>query len=186
MNWSPSPAKNLLLAGPPGCGKTTVVRRVVQRLSHLRLAGFYTQEIRDHDRRVGFEAVGLRGGSVVLAHADFRGLRRVGRYGVDVAGLESLIKTELQRPAADVDLYVIDEIGKMECLSGVFVDAARLALDSPAPILATVPAEGGGFARQVTTRPDVEIELVSPKTRDELPDAIVRRFLRQAPSPSVR
>ena len=99
MNLSLSPPKNLLLTGPPGCGKTTVIRRVIHQLSHLRLAGFYTQEIRDDDRRVGFEAVGLRGSSVVLAHVDFAGRHRVGRYGVDLAGLESLIKTELQRPA---------------------------------------------------------------------------------------
>ena len=46
MNLSPSPAKNLLLTGPPGCGKTTVVRRVIHQLSHLRLAGFYTEEMR--------------------------------------------------------------------------------------------------------------------------------------------
>ena len=187
MNRSPSPAKNLLLSGPPGCGKTTVVRRVIHQLSHLRLTGFYTQEIRDHDRRVGFEAVGLRGSSVILAHVDFGGRHRVGRYGVDLAGLESLIKTELQRPAADVDLYVIDEIGQMECLSDLFIDTTSFALDTPVPTLVSIAARGGGFIGLVKTRPDVEIEFVSPQTRDRLPDTIVRRFLhKQVPSPSVQ
>ena len=51
--------KKLLLIGPPGCGKTTVLRRVVERLSGLRLAGFYTREIRQRGQRAGFEAVGL-------------------------------------------------------------------------------------------------------------------------------
>jgi nucleoside-triphosphatase len=37
---------NFLLSGPPGCGKTTVLRRLAERLGDLRLAGFYTQEIR--------------------------------------------------------------------------------------------------------------------------------------------
>ncbi len=42
---------NLLLTGPPGRGKTTVIRRVIGRLSHLRLAGFYNQEVREHEVR---------------------------------------------------------------------------------------------------------------------------------------
>ena len=50
----------ILLAGLPGCGKTTLIKRVVQRLDDLCLAGFYTQELIGADgRRVGFEAIGL-------------------------------------------------------------------------------------------------------------------------------
>jgi Cdc6-like AAA superfamily ATPase len=52
--------KNLLLTGPPGCGKTTVIRRVVEQMKDRRLAGFYTQEIRQDGQRVGFAAVGLQ------------------------------------------------------------------------------------------------------------------------------
>ncbi|MBU4398537.1 MAG: nucleoside-triphosphatase, partial [Planctomycetes bacterium] len=51
-----TPCKNLLLTGPPGCGKTTVVRRVIERLCDHRLAGFYTKEIRQQGSRVGFLA----------------------------------------------------------------------------------------------------------------------------------
>jgi nucleoside-triphosphatase THEP1 len=38
-----------------------VVRRVVQALGGLRLAGFYTQEVRERGQRVGFAIVGLGG-----------------------------------------------------------------------------------------------------------------------------
>jgi nucleoside-triphosphatase THEP1 len=38
--------QHILLTGPPGCGKTTVVRHVADQLTDLRLAGFYTREIR--------------------------------------------------------------------------------------------------------------------------------------------
>ena len=66
-----TPANNLLLTGRPGCGKTTVVQRVLERISGRRLAGFYTRETREQGRRVGFEAVGLGGSQMVLAHVDF-------------------------------------------------------------------------------------------------------------------
>lgn len=50
--------KNLLLTGPPGCGKTTVIRHLIDRLGDVRAAGFYTQEIREQGQRIGFEAIG--------------------------------------------------------------------------------------------------------------------------------
>lgn len=66
--------KNLLLTGPPGCGKTTVLERVAEQVRELRLAGFVTRELREQGQRVGFEAIGLGGHRVVLAHVRFRSL----------------------------------------------------------------------------------------------------------------
>jgi len=170
-------AKNLLLTGPPGCGKTTVIRRVLEHLYDRRLAGFYTQEIRQGDQRVGFEIVGLSGRRGVLAHVDFAGQPRVGRYGVNLSEFEEIVRVELQRPSAEVDLFVIDEIGKMECFSRLFIDATERVLDSPSPVLATVAVKGSGFIREVKGRRDVEVVLVSAAGRDRLPNTIVERFL---------
>ncbi len=171
------PAKNVLLTGRPGCGKTTVVRRVIERARSARLAGFYTEEIRREDRRLGFNAIGLAGGSTVLAHIDFRTTRRVGRYGVELDGFESLLRAELGRPADQVDLFIIDEFGKMECFSSVFVQAARIVLDGPVPVLATIAMKGGGFIEQVKRRPDAELLHVTSQNRDGLPDLLLTRLL---------
>lgn len=170
------PITNLLLTGPPGCGKTTVVRRVVELLKGQRLAGFYTQEIREHGQRLGFEAVGLGGDRAMLAHVDFRSEHRVGRYGVDLEGFEAIVRTELNREPSEVDLIVIDEIGKMECLSPVFVEAVTRILDGPVSALATIAVKGSGFIAGVKARLDVEIMTITAANRDPMPDELTRRF----------
>ena len=170
-----SVAKNVLLTGPPGSGKTTVVRRIVEALGSLRIAGFYTQEVRERGQRVGFQAVGLGGKSAMLAHVDFHGRHRVGRYGVDLAEFDSIVEQELGRAREDVDIFVIDKIGKMGCMSPAFVEAVTRVLDSLMPVLATVAAKGGGVIAQAKTRPDDEIVVVTAVNRHRLPDEFVRR-----------
>ena len=56
----------LLLTGPPGCGKTTAVQRVLEVLAQRgsscapKAHGFVTQEQRGPDgRRTGFQAIDL-------------------------------------------------------------------------------------------------------------------------------
>ena len=169
---SPRSPKNVLLTGPPGCGKTTVVRRLVQALGRVRLAGFYTQEVRERGQRVGFEIVGRAGQRCLLAHVDWRSHLRVGRYGVEPDRLVPVIEAELGQPPDKVDVYVIDEIGKMECLCPSFVESLRRVLDDPAPVLATIALKGGGFIAEAKARPDVRLVAVDPVNRDGLPDQL--------------
>jgi len=89
-----------------------------------------------------------------------------------------LIETELSELAAEADVYVIDEIGKMECLSGAFIVSVSRAFASSVPVLATVAAKGSGFIAEVKARDDVEILRVTPANRDELPATLVRRLQR--------
>jgi nucleoside-triphosphatase len=168
--------QRILLTGPPGCGKTTVVRRVIERLRDRRLAGFYTQEIREQGQRLGFEAVGLGGRSEVLAHVDVRSPLGVGRYRVDLAGFEAMVHGELGRPEGDVDLFAIDEIGKMECFSRVFVEAVERLLNGLVPVLSTIAMKGRGLIARAKVRPHVEVLLVSTGNRNDLPDAIAARL----------
>src|SRR6266496_2303557 len=61
------PPPRILVTGPPGIGKTTLVRRVVERLHGKRLTGFYTEELRGRGGRTGFRIVTLDGREARLA-----------------------------------------------------------------------------------------------------------------------
>jgi nucleoside-triphosphatase len=164
--------KNLLLTGAPGCGKTTVLEWVPEHLADLRLAGFLTLELREHGQRVGFEAVGLGGRRAILAHVRIRSPLAVGRYGVEPGRLLPLIEEELVRPPGTVDVYLIDEIGKMECHCPQFISSMRALLGEPVPVVATVTLRGGGFIAEVKKRPDVQVVEVTQGNRLDLPGQI--------------
>jgi nucleoside-triphosphatase len=180
---SERPTKNLLLTGPPGCGKTTVIERLLDRVADLRLAGFYTAELREGDRRIGFEAVGWHGRRAVLARRG-HGSFRVGRYAVDPDALTPLIEDELERPAAAVDLFFLDEFGKMEAASRRFREAALRVLDGPVPVVATVALKGGGLIAAVKARTDVSVLEVREDNRDTLPESL-EAWVRRSPRPAV-
>ena len=178
--------KILLLTGSPGCGKTTVLERAVEDLGDLRLAGFLTREIREDDQRVGFEAIGLGGHRVILAHVRYRSPISVGRYGVEPDRLIPLINKEMIRPPGTVDAYLIDEIGKMECHCPQFIDAVSRLLEGSVPVVATIALRGGDFIAEVKDRRDVQIVEVTRANRQALPGKIaawVKQIANQANIP---
>jgi nucleoside-triphosphatase len=165
----------ILVTGAPGVGKTTLVRRVLELLPPMRLSGFYTEEVRGRAGRTGFRIVTLDGRTTQLATAGGDGGPRVGRYVVHVAALEAVCAAALE-PRPGIDGIIIDEIGKMECLSPAFVGAARRALSGPVPVLGTVALAGGGFIAEAKRLPGVEVITVSRESRDRLPVEIAARL----------
>lgn len=162
---------SLLLTGRPGIGKTTVLRAAAHKLAALHLVGFYTEEIRENRERLGFRLVTFTGEHAVIAHIRLPP-PRVSKYGVDVAAIDRFAAALGHAPGRSA-VYLIDEIGKMECMSEAFVDAVRRLLENRRPLVATVAQRGGEFIDEVKRRRDVELWPVTPTTRDTLPDRIV-------------
>ena len=107
-----------------------------------------------------------------MAHIGIRGPARVGKYGVDLAIVDELAATALA-PSPRTLVYLVDEIGKMECLSASFVAAMRRLLAGPTPLIATVAQRGEGLIGEVKARPDVELIQVTRANRDDLPGLVL-------------
>ena len=168
---------NLLVTGKPGVGKTTLVERVIERLrDFVRLAGFTTTEVRTPTgERLGFNIVTVEGKSGELARLGIPGPVRVGRYDVNLEGFERLALPELAR--RDIDLIVIDEIGKMECSSEGFCRAVENTLNAPVNVLATLGMGRLPFFESVRDRPDIELLTLTVRNRDALVTELSARFL---------
>jgi nucleoside-triphosphatase len=72
-----------------------------------------------------------------------------------------------------IDVYLVDEIGKMECLSPGFVAAMRALLDAGRPVAATIGERGGGFIAEVKRRPDVTLWRLTRDNHDAVPTRIL-------------
>ena len=145
---------NFLLTGAPSSGKTTVIKKVIEGLSRPA-NGFYTEEEREGERRVGFKMTTLDGRSDYLAHQDIESHYHIRRYGVSIENIETLAVPSIE--PVDDNIIILDEIGKMECFSDVFKDAALRALNSSNTVIGTITFGGGDFIESLKDREDIEI-----------------------------
>lgn len=169
-----SEEKKFLLTGWPGCGKTTTIMKIISGLPYLKPAGFVTSEIRENKVRKGFRWIRLDGTEGILAHVDIRGPYRVGKYGVDVPDFEENVVPVLDMKHNHADLFVVDEIGKMECLSEKFVRAVRTLFTSDRAVLATVAQKGSGLIQEVKNQPQSDIFHLSPENRNQIATEIIQ------------
>jgi nucleoside-triphosphatase len=171
----------LLLTGNPGVGKTSVLLRTVQSLKAegYSIGGMISREVRSDGVRVGFEILDLasnrRGW---LAHVDQKMGPKVGRYGVNMEGLEGLGVSVIAEAAEKLDVVAIDEIGPMELFSEKFKEAVKKAVDSGKLVVGVVHWKARDkLIDDVKKRQDVKLHVVTYENRDNLHKAIVKEAI---------
>jgi nucleoside-triphosphatase len=159
--------KNILITGLPGIGKTTIVKQLVYELERYSPRGFYTEEIRHEGERKGFQLVSLDGRKSILAHVFINSPYHVGKYRVDVSAFDSFLDS-LHLCAPENGIVIIDEIGKMECLSTKFVHLTQELLDSDNIVIATIAHTDGGIKGKIKERDDARLFKMNLENRDRI------------------
>ena len=166
----------LFITGDPGCGKTTLVRRVVERLEgKVSMRGFLTQEIIEAGKRVGFRGETLTGETFPLATRGDEGEFKVGPYTIDLSGLESIGLAALE-PVDPADLIVLDEVGKMESFSTPFRQHVETLLSGPHAVFGTVASIGVGFVKKIRHDRRVTLVRMRREGRDGMVGEVIRRL----------
>jgi nucleoside-triphosphatase len=168
-------AKNILLTGPPRCGKSTSIEKLIHQIDRP-LTGFFTREIREGGKRKGFLIITLDGKEGVLAHEESESRVRVGKYGVNIDELDR-IAVPAVIPSKPEEIVIIDEIGKMECYSPLFRETLVKTLDSENTVIGSIALKGGPFIQKIKDRKDVLLVTVSEKNRDSLAAYILEQIL---------
>ena len=177
--------KNIFLTGAPSSGKTTVIKKVIEKLD-WPVNGFYTEEEKVDGKRIGFLMKTLDGKEGHLAHQDVKSDFHIRRYGVSIENIEAIAVPSIT--SVNNNIIILDEIGKMECFSMVFKQAAVNALDASNIVIGTITLGGDAFIREIKSREDMDINEVTTDNRDLLPDLILRKIsnLLNPKGPSLR
>jgi nucleoside-triphosphatase len=158
------PATNILLTGPPRSGKSTLIEKVVKKIKRPA-TGFFTRELREQGKRVGFLIETLDGKTGLLAHQNINSNYRVGKYKVNIKDLDQIAVPSMLPSTAD-QIVVIDEIGKMECFSRLFKETLLRVLSGENQVIGSIAIKGDRFIQTIKNRDDVILVSISENTRD--------------------
>lgn len=148
--------KNLVIAGKPGCGKTTLIRDICRRIPD-RVGGFVTDEVRIGSSRDSFVLKTLDGRQGVLAKKGMDSPVKLNKYGIDIAVLETLGIGSLRAAMDAGKIIIIDELGALEMLSEPFRAAVADCFNGPCRVCATIRHNAQPFTDEISRMEDTDM-----------------------------
>ncbi len=156
----------ILVSGRPGIGKTTLIKRLAERISGC---GFYTEEVRFNGRRIGFDGVRIPSGERVILARVGKEPPRVGKYSVSPRGVETLIRW-LENCKGTI---YVDEIGPMELLHPGFGDAVLRSAERSNVFVGTVHRR---IAREWANKLNAKLFWLTEENRERVFQEILRNL----------
>jgi len=166
---------NILLTGKPGVGKTTVIKKIIEKYKK-NIGGFYTEEIREKGNRVGFRIKNTDGEEGLLSHIDIKSKFKVGKYSVNIRDIDRIGVDSINRALNndEMDIIVIDEIAKMELFSENFKNVVLSSLNSSKIVVGVIQDKNIEFLNRIRERKDVKIISITYQNRDEIAEDIFK------------
>lgn len=142
----------LLLCGGPCVGKSALIKQLASQVDKLDIGGFYTEPEYDARQRVGFKVKTFDGAEVLAAHINTQSNERVGKFGVDSTALDSIMQHAMNVEPA---IFLIDELGKLECKSAYFRQRMEALLEANVVMVVTAPLKGTSLLEKYQNHPNV-------------------------------
>ncbi|MBD3209790.1 DUF2478 domain-containing protein [Candidatus Micrarchaeota archaeon] len=131
--------QNFFVTGKPNAGKTTLLKRLIEYLEdrEFKVGGFISPEERHHGTRTAFHIVDIESGKErLLASVEGSG-PKVSKYHVNLLSFEKTVLPAMKK-VDKYDVFVIDQIGRMEMKSKKFRRELDNVLDSDTPLIVSL------------------------------------------------
>ena len=156
---------NIILTGPKHCGKSTIIKKLLEKFDGT-VSGFISEfDRRDSDTR-----------ELLIKNIQGSVSRCCARWE---AGTVEIFPDVFDNFAASLidtekDIVLIDELGKFEKHCDYLRNAVEAAFESPCPVIASLRLDAAGWMQELKNRNDTMLISVTSDNRDSLPVEILR------------
>lgn len=159
------PAKNILITGKVGVGKTTIVKHLLHKIS-IPWGGYFTERVVEGKTTLAHRMVTSDGRAKIFADRSWVNLPQFGPMGVRVDVFEQLGVDILRKARQTAELIVMDEIGIMERNAKHFQQEVIACFGCPLPVIAVMKNSATDKWLALMSPDDYQIYNVIPQNRD--------------------
>lgn len=176
-------AKNIVIAGLPGTGKSTLLKSVLDSYDGM-MAGLITTEIKENEKRIGFKmGIHYKGANEnpfarTIAHVGINSEISVSNYRINVSEINKQASERLRAGFGQNYLLYLDEVGEMQLHSNPFSELAKKYLDAQNICIMTVSKKyKSAFIDAIKNREDIELIELTPENRDGMKTYILDKIV---------
>jgi nucleoside-triphosphatase len=166
----------IFITAKPRSGKSTAIKEIVSQIGIDKCKGFYTEEIRKNNKRIGFRIKTLDGKEGILASLDSKSELRYGRYGLNIETFEELCLSSIENDLDDSKVIIIDEVGPMEIHSEKFKALLESIIKKPCIVIGTIYYRDFPWIDEFKKSEEIEVIELSLENRNDIPGRVLAKL----------